>query len=132
MHFQCLVLSTSVTITWSPWKPGEDIGDGPVVEYRLYYKEEGESNGYSAAYVNADAVLTYLFIDLEPETNYYFSVTAVRERDGEGPRSPSENATTPCNDKLYGLGLVSQNLSDDALQLIPKNIMLDTVNCEDI
>ena len=88
--------SSTVTVAWSAWTPGVDVGDGPVVSYKVYIKE---SNIWQERTVMGHA--TRVILDgLEPDTNYGISVAAVREGiGGTGPRSAVTNITTLCAGK---------------------------------
>ncbi|PIK53356.1 putative tyrosine-protein kinase [Apostichopus japonicus] len=86
-----------ITISWSPWEEGINDGDGPVVGYTLYFREDKVTRWSKSGYVSASEPREYIYTNLEPETSYMFSVAAVREGDGgEGPRGPSLNVTTRC------------------------------------
>ncbi|XP_071838116.1 uncharacterized protein [Apostichopus japonicus] len=91
------IFDGSVTISWSPWEEGINDGDGPVVGYTLYFREDKVTRWSKSGYVSASEPLGYVYTNLEPETSYMFSVAAVKVGDGgEGPRGPSLNVTTNC------------------------------------
>ncbi|XP_071838148.1 uncharacterized protein [Apostichopus japonicus] len=106
------IFGRSVTISWSPWEGGIYDGDGPVVGYTLYFREDKVTKWSKSGYVSASEPREYMYTNLEPETSYMFSVAAVREGDGgEGPRGPSLNVTTRCKDNTKSwLPIVTSSL----------------------
>ncbi|XP_063968198.1 angiopoietin-1 receptor-like, partial [Lytechinus pictus] len=86
---------TSITLSWIEWKAGVDIGDPPVIGYNVYYKEAVSSTWIRVDRRNPLDVSE--FIDgLDPDSDYLFAVSVVREGDGgEGPLT-SFSASTAC------------------------------------
>ena len=85
----------TVSLQWSAWREGTDIGDLPLVSYVLYRKT-AESDWIEAKRVNTTSIFTDVD-GLDPDTDYSFSIAAVRDGPGgTGPRSDSINATTLC------------------------------------
>ncbi|KAJ8040184.1 Receptor-type tyrosine-protein phosphatase alpha [Holothuria leucospilota] len=89
--------NTSVTISWSAWDEDTDVGDPPLIGYITYYKDENDDNWIIGTDVSENETLEYTFIDLVSDTNYLFSVAAVREGEGgEGSKSPTLEVKTIC------------------------------------
>ncbi|XP_033636844.1 receptor-type tyrosine-protein phosphatase alpha-like [Asterias rubens] len=91
------VKPTSATVTWQAWNVIMDTGDGPIIAYIVYFTPMEDSNWVSAGNITDTTQATYSFLveNLEPGTEYSFSVAAVRDGlGGEGPRSPSTRIHT--------------------------------------
>lgn len=89
---------------WTAWNENVDDGDPPVVGYIAYYKNEIDGNWITGGDVSADETLEYTFTELLSDTNYSFSVAAVREGEGgEGFLSPPLDIRTICAGKNYGI-----------------------------
>ncbi|KAJ8039739.1 Receptor-type tyrosine-protein phosphatase T [Holothuria leucospilota] len=88
------VTSTSISLTWPQWEAGTDVGDGPVKEYVIEYREEGGSfmEGERTA-----TRLTSTITDLKAGTLYEFRIFLVREgTNGTGPPSAIQSQRTLC------------------------------------
>eukprot|EP00057_Strongylocentrotus_purpuratus_P006041 XP_011660515.1 PREDICTED: angiopoietin-1 receptor-like [Strongylocentrotus purpuratus] len=88
--------SHSVTIRWTPWNETYDLGDGPVIGYRVYYNTHGQAD---IAWASRDLIRdTHVNItNLTRDTEYDFRVTASREGSfGEGRYSSVAGARTKC------------------------------------
>ncbi|XP_071800225.1 angiopoietin-1 receptor-like isoform X2 [Asterias amurensis] len=91
------VKPTSATVTWQAWNVIMDTGDGPIIAYVVYFTPMEDSKWVSAGNITDTTQATYSFLveNLEPGTEYSFSVAAVRDGlGGEGPRSPSTRIQT--------------------------------------
>ncbi|KAJ8040914.1 Receptor-type tyrosine-protein phosphatase alpha [Holothuria leucospilota] len=88
--------SSSVIIKWLAWDNTKDTGDPPVVGYLPYYKRTEEDDWLPGSKLSSETLM-YTFNRLDPDTNYSFSVAAIRDGDGgEGPKSPQLNVSTIC------------------------------------
>ena len=88
---------TIAKVTWQAWNVFMDTGDGPIIAYIVYFTPMEDSNWVSAGNITDTTQATYSFLveNLEPGTEYSFSVAAVRDGlGGEGPRSPSTRIQT--------------------------------------
>ena len=91
--------TNSVNLAWTPWREGSDAGDPPLEGYALYANIS--SGDITEVKTVEEAVTSATVTGLEPDTDYVFSVAAVREgTGGTGPRSPSVNAITDCGSKF--------------------------------
>ncbi|XP_038068521.1 receptor-type tyrosine-protein phosphatase epsilon-like [Patiria miniata] len=88
------VTSTSATVSWQAWGSNAmDAGDGPVIEYRVYYSPTSSISWTVAETVSvtnpSQALYSFTVQPLNRNTEYMFSVAAVlQEQGGEGPMSP--------------------------------------------
>ncbi|PIK46300.1 putative angiopoietin-1 receptor [Apostichopus japonicus] len=88
---------TSVTIQWRAWDEQTDVGDPPVVGYILYYRKDATDSWSNVTVIESIQLLQYTQTNLEEDTIYAFSVSAVREGDmGEGPMGPPMTVKTLC------------------------------------
>ncbi|PIK46302.1 putative tyrosine-protein kinase [Apostichopus japonicus] len=88
---------TSVTIKWRAWDEQTDVGDPPVVGYILYYRKDATDSWSYVTVIESTQLLQYTQTNLEEDTIYAFSVSAVREGDmGEGPMGPPMTVKTLC------------------------------------
>ncbi|XP_041475930.1 receptor-type tyrosine-protein phosphatase mu-like [Lytechinus variegatus] len=96
---------TSITLTWDEWMAREDIGDPPLIGYNVYYKEEAlDSLPWIQFDRENDTEAAERADGLDPDTDYIFAVSAVREgQGGEGPLKKA-SASTKC---LPPTGVVS-------------------------
>ncbi|KAJ8040915.1 Titin [Holothuria leucospilota] len=93
--------SSSVIIKWLAWDNTKDTGDPPVVGYLPYYKKTEEDDWLPGSKLSSETLM-YTFNRLDPDTNYSFSVAAIRDGDGgEGPKSPQLNVSTICKGKTF-------------------------------
>ncbi|XP_038066573.1 tyrosine-protein kinase receptor Tie-2-like [Patiria miniata] len=89
------VTSTSATVSWQAWDYNAmDTGDGPVIAYKVYYSLASPISWMAADTVMVTDPPQIMYSSnvqlLEPNTQYVFSVAAVREGPGgEGPSSPA-------------------------------------------
>ena len=89
------VSSSSVEVVWTSWEEEVDLGDPPLVGYTVFYRRSHEWQTNPMVAMTQDTV-----DDLEPNTEYEFSVAAVREGlGGTGPMSESTTAWTFCGSK---------------------------------
>ena len=93
---------TTVTLSWKAWGVAPtDTGDGPVIEYRVYYSNF-IFNDDDVQWILTDTVPSGDSAQIIYETTirgllpsvYTFYVTAVREDGGEGPPSLTVQAIT--------------------------------------
>ncbi|XP_022097258.1 tyrosine-protein kinase receptor Tie-1-like [Acanthaster planci] len=90
----------SATVSWEAWGSHPlDAGDGPVIEYTIYYANHSTGSWVRVITVQAKYQppegFSFLIDPLQQLTVYNFSVAAVREGDGgEGPRSPETTIRT--------------------------------------
>ncbi|PIK49437.1 hypothetical protein BSL78_13700 [Apostichopus japonicus] len=90
---------TSITIEWRAWDEQTDVGDPPVVGYIVYYRKDAFDGWSTDTIIEASQLLQYTHTNLEEDTKYIFSVSAVREGDmGEGPMGPPLTVKTLCED----------------------------------
>ncbi|PIK41924.1 putative neogenin-like, partial [Apostichopus japonicus] len=89
---------TSVTIKWRAWNVQTDVGDPPVVGYVVYYRKNANDSWSNVTIIESSQLLQYTQTNLEEDTIYAFSVSAVREGDmGEGSMGPPMTAKTLCS-----------------------------------
>ena len=88
----------TVTLGWTQWREGVDPGDPPVIQYAVYTRLP---SGDWTEKVRVDQWVTSTTVTgLEPNTEYEFSVAAVRDgKGGTGPKSLSVSASTTCGSK---------------------------------
>ncbi|XP_071854385.1 receptor-type tyrosine-protein phosphatase F-like isoform X3 [Apostichopus japonicus] len=123
------VSSDSLTINWPPWDGV--IGTPPVVEYRLFTKRS-ESENWTSTFITVNASndqeMYYVITPpLEPDTEYDFRVTAVREGpNGDGTPGPVLNrAKTYCHDPGITPTNVETSIAGDQQELINVTWTLD-------
>ncbi|XP_071813578.1 uncharacterized protein [Apostichopus japonicus] len=88
---------TSITINWRAWDEGTDVGDPPVVGYIVYYRNNATDSWSTGSIKESSQLLQYTQTNLEEDTKYVFSVSAVREGDmGEGLMGPPTTVKTLC------------------------------------
>ncbi|PIK58189.1 putative receptor-type tyrosine-protein phosphatase kappa [Apostichopus japonicus] len=91
------VVNTSVTIKWRAWNEQTDVGDPPVVGYVVYYRKNVTESWSNVTIIESSQLLQYTQKNLEEDTIYAFSVSAVREGDmGEGRMGPPVTVKTLC------------------------------------
>ncbi|XP_071854125.1 uncharacterized protein [Apostichopus japonicus] len=91
------ISQTSVTIKWRAWGEQTDVGDPPVVGYIVYYRKNATDSWSTDTIIEASQLLQYTQTNLEEDTIYAFSVSAVREGHmGEGPMGPLMTVKTLC------------------------------------
>ncbi|PIK44886.1 hypothetical protein BSL78_18271 [Apostichopus japonicus] len=102
------VTSTSITVSWPAWNHETDIGDGPIIDYRIQYQEEGMTKSFME--VKKGGGLSHQFTGLQPDTQYEFRIVLVREgQGGEGAPSNTQRQRTLCQGKsLISLLVYSQ------------------------
>ncbi|PIK54587.1 putative angiopoietin-1 receptor-like [Apostichopus japonicus] len=89
---------TSITINWRAWDEGTDVGDPPVVSYIVHYRKNATDSWSNVTIIESSQLLQYTQTNLEEDTIYAFSVSAVREGDmGEGPMGPPMTVKTLCD-----------------------------------
>ncbi|XP_071485064.1 receptor-type tyrosine-protein phosphatase delta-like [Diadema antillarum] len=89
--------STWAELSWHAWTSGVDIGDGPVIAYRVKYKEQGTADWQMADTVTSQPPLTLRVTPLESRLVYDFAVVAIRPGPGgEGTGSHVVSARTSC------------------------------------
>ena len=90
--------SKSIAVSWPAWEQHGE-GDGPVIAYRVYWKQPSGKWSSIAAHNDA-SVLSAIIGLLQPFTEYEVAVAAVRPWEGgEGPRSPISKIFTKCDSK---------------------------------
>ncbi|XP_071813580.1 uncharacterized protein [Apostichopus japonicus] len=88
---------TFITINWRAWDEGTDVGDPPVVGYIVYYRKNATDSWSNVTIIESSQLLQYTHTNLEEDTKYVFSVSAVREGDmGEGRMGPPMTVKTLC------------------------------------
>ena len=96
-----MLSSDTIEVSWDAWTEGNDNGDGPVIGYRVYYSIVGD---YSSLKRTSEDPIQDTSVDvsnLTRDTEYEFSVTAVREGEGgEGGYSPGTLARTMCTGNI--------------------------------
>ena len=89
----------SATVTWQAWNTSsEDRGAGPVIAYIVYYSLVSPISWIAAGDVPvtdpSQSLYSLIVQQLDPNTEYMFSVAAVGDGTGEGPRSPAISGLT--------------------------------------
>ena len=89
----------SATVTWQAWNTSSgDRGAGPVIAYIVYYSLVSPISWIAAGNVpvtdTSQTVYSFIVQQLEPNTEYMFSVAAVGDGTREGPRSPAISGLT--------------------------------------
>ncbi|XP_077863330.1 receptor-type tyrosine-protein phosphatase mu-like [Saccoglossus kowalevskii] len=89
-----------LTVTWNKWTTN-DIGDGPVESYKVYYRESGESDWISGQVtpVSDTSQMSYTstITGLQWSTQYEITVTVKRPGPlGEGSKDITITAETKC------------------------------------
>lgn len=88
------VASTSISLSWPQWDSETDVGEGPVKEYVIEYREEG---GSFMEGERTTTGLTSTISGLKAGTLYEFHIVLVREgTNGEGPPSDIQRQRTLC------------------------------------
>ncbi|XP_071854063.1 uncharacterized protein [Apostichopus japonicus] len=104
---------TSITIKWRAWDEGTDFGDPPVVGYIVYYRKDATDSWGTDTIIESSKLLQYTHTNLEEDTIYAFSVSAVREGDmGEGPIGPPMTVKTLCEAGLIAPTAVMVTVTD--------------------
>jgi hypothetical protein len=87
---------TSIKVTWDQ---AFDVEEAPVDHYRIYYGtasvQEGEAPSYDVEVDTPDNTPSYVLTDLETDTPYYISVTAIDNNDIESLEYSIETSATP-------------------------------------
>ncbi|XP_071854084.1 uncharacterized protein [Apostichopus japonicus] len=92
---------TSITIKWRAWNEQTDVGDPPVVGYIVYYRKNATDSWSNVTIIESSQMPQYTETNLEEDTFYAFSVSAVREGDmGEGPMGPPMTVKTLCEEQI--------------------------------
>ncbi|XP_072022932.1 uncharacterized protein [Amphiura filiformis] len=94
--------ATSVMIQWNAWDPAAgDTGDGPVIGYNIYYALKSmPGNRMDGGFISGldqtqSEIIQVIVESLQPSTEYWIQVRAVREGPGgEGQLSPVVDITT--------------------------------------
>ncbi|PIK46311.1 putative receptor-type tyrosine-protein phosphatase alpha, partial [Apostichopus japonicus] len=123
------ISSDSQTVNWPAWDGV--IGTPPVVEYRLFTKES-ESEDWPSTFITINAnddqeMYSVIMTPLEPDTEYDFRVTAVREGpNGDGSPGPVLDGTrTYCRDPGITPTNVETSIAGDQQELINVTWTLD-------
>ncbi|XP_077861436.1 uncharacterized protein LOC144341636 [Saccoglossus kowalevskii] len=92
--------SDQLTVTWNKWTT-DDIGDGPVESYKVYYRGSGESDWISGQVIpfsdSSQMIYTSTITGLHWSTEYEITVTVKRPGPlGEGSKDTTITATTLC------------------------------------
>ncbi|XP_071854677.1 uncharacterized protein [Apostichopus japonicus] len=116
------VSSDSLTVNWPPWDGV--IGTPPVVEFRLFTKES-ESEDWPSTFITVNAsddqeMYSVMMTPFEPDTEYDFRVTAVREGpNGDGTPGPVLIRTkTYCRDPGITPTNAETSIAGDQQELI--------------
>ncbi|XP_041476054.1 uncharacterized protein LOC121424434 [Lytechinus variegatus] len=121
---------TTVGLEWDPWSAEDHLGVTNLIGYDVFVKKEGDDWGKDQR-VNRFATSATV-IDLVPDTEYSFSVAAVREGDGgTGPLShPLIGPTTLCIEPSASpTGLQVEASRPKELQVIWEHVPIESVNC---
>lgn len=81
--------TSAIVITWDAWCNPPDLGDGPVSEYFVYYRPEGDA--WSTV---RDAALTTTLTSLEPNTLHQIMVLPIHTEGVAGFGSAPLNVST--------------------------------------
>ncbi|XP_077861430.1 uncharacterized protein LOC144341632 [Saccoglossus kowalevskii] len=97
--------SDQLTVTWNKWTT-DDIGDGPVVSYKVYYRESDKSDWISGQVipVSDTSLMSYTsaITGLQWSTQYEITVTVKRPGPlGEGGKLVTTTSTTLCATVAY-------------------------------
>ncbi|XP_070563073.1 receptor-type tyrosine-protein phosphatase kappa-like isoform X2 [Ptychodera flava] len=89
------VTATSMNVLWEPWNSQRDSGTGPVTEYRVCYRENGEEWVYES---ESQPTMMTTISSLRPYTTYEIVVEAVGHLSGDpcDLTSPSKRIQTKC------------------------------------
>ncbi|XP_077868249.1 uncharacterized protein LOC102809276 [Saccoglossus kowalevskii] len=92
--------SDQLTVTWNKWTT-DDIGDGPVESYKVYYRESVESDWISGQVLSvsdsSQMSYTSTITGLQWSTQYEITVTVKRPGPlGEGSKDTAITETTLC------------------------------------
>ncbi|XP_077868845.1 receptor-type tyrosine-protein phosphatase T-like, partial [Saccoglossus kowalevskii] len=92
--------SDQLTVTWNKWTT-DDIGEGPVESYKVYYRESGESDWISGQVISvsdsSQMSYTSTITGLQWSTQYEITVTVKRPGPlGEGSKDTTITETTLC------------------------------------
>ena len=121
------ISSTSVMVTWHPWRPDQDRGDGPVVYYNILYRETSHSRprwmitkfNVSHTLCTSTSCSTEL-TQLKPYTEYEVGLRAARHGEGGlGSMSPLNRFRTLCAGLLSPFKSMVQNYSCKINQVPP-------------
>ncbi|XP_077862006.1 LOW QUALITY PROTEIN: receptor-type tyrosine-protein phosphatase T-like [Saccoglossus kowalevskii] len=93
--------SDQFTVAWKAWNNEEDIGDGPIESYHVYYRESGESVWTSRQVISVTNTshMSYssTITGLQWSTEYEITVTVKRPGPlGEGSKNTAITTTTMC------------------------------------
>ncbi|XP_070563659.1 receptor-type tyrosine-protein phosphatase S-like [Ptychodera flava] len=111
---QIEVEATQATVTWRRWTVEDDIGDGPVEAYKVYYKQSDSDNWdfHRSIVVKDQDRVTYnsVIAGLDWSTSYDFTVTVKRPGPrGEGSKEIFTSATTLCDVPTEAPGIKSSS-----------------------
>ncbi|PIK61575.1 putative twitchin-like [Apostichopus japonicus] len=97
------VTPTSITVTWPAWNEAIDHGYGPILEYRIQIRGQGEEEFTE---VPKGGQLSHQFNDLNETTDYEFRVRIIRDHlFGDGPASEVQTQNTYTNGILRAVNI---------------------------
>ena len=90
---------TEMTVNWREWDSNVDVGDGPIEQYEVWYKEASE-NDFTPYDTTNPSQTSSLVTGLSPYTYYTFAVKTYRPgEDGGGDLGPDVTEQTLCDGK---------------------------------
>ncbi|XP_070563328.1 angiopoietin-1 receptor-like [Ptychodera flava] len=94
--------ATRITVTWKKWENGTDLGDGPVVSYKVYFKKTTDTDWTAHQHfpvIDQDQTsYTTDITGLVWSTSYDFTVTVKRPGPlGEGSKGTYSTVSTMCD-----------------------------------
>ncbi|XP_063956758.1 angiopoietin-1 receptor-like [Lytechinus pictus] len=103
----------SITLMWDAWDAATDIGDPPLLRYRIYYRVNDPEEQEQQVPRSDPLAPSERVTGLSPDTDYVFAVAAVRPGVGGGGPRLEVQGTTKCSPPF---GLVqSINVSSSSL-----------------
>uniref|UniRef100_A0ABM0MWU3 Tyrosine-protein kinase receptor Tie-1-like n=1 Tax=Saccoglossus kowalevskii TaxID=10224 RepID=A0ABM0MWU3_SACKO len=120
--------SDQITVTWNEWTT-DDIGDGPVEFYKVYYRMSDQNDWIPASTLISDTSQTNYksnITGLQWSTEYEITVTVKRPGPlGEGSKDATITATTLC---AIPQKPIIENVSSPELKQLEVHVQVPGVN----